>query len=146
MRLWAFIVSIFLITSCDYKECDLTIINNTDKELYFFTCPLNQEGIWTCNVAYKENSSDDPKYPDRYLDFENNTHSIGIGDTVADCIVNTSFKKFAHQYGGLTIAFFRREQIESKPPGEPLTVEDLYKKIDLTELDLRHMDYTIVIQ
>lgn len=146
MKFWVFLISIFLITSCDYKECDLIIINNTDKEFYFYTCPLDQQGLWTCNVAYKENITNDPKYPERYLDFENNPHSIGIGDTISDCIVNTSFKKLAQQYGGLTIAVYLREQIESKPPGEPLVPEDLYKKIDLTEFDLRHLDYQIVIR
>ena len=145
MRFWVFIVSIFLVTSCDYRECDLTIINNTDNELYFFTCPLDQEGLWTCNVAYNENTTNDPEYPERYLDFKNNPHSIGIGDTVADCIVNTSFKKFAQQYGGLTIAFYLREQIESKQPGEPLVPEDLYVKIDLTEFELKHLNYKIEI-
>jgi len=146
MKFWTILISILLITSCDYKDCDLTIINTTDKEFYFYTCPLNQEGLWTCNVAYNENSSNDPKQADRHLDFENNPHSIGIGDTVVDCIVNTSFKKLAQQYGGLTIAVYLREQIESKQPGEPLVPEDLYIKIDLTEFDLRHLDYQIVIQ
>ncbi|WP_128396928.1 hypothetical protein [Botryobacter ruber] len=107
---------------------------------------MNKENSWSYNIAYKHNISNDPKYAEKYLDFENNPYALGVGDTVVDCIVNTSFRQFSREYGGLTITSYLREKIEAKLPGDSLQPSDIYKKLDLTVGELEQLDYKVIIK
>lgn len=137
-----------LLISCDFRECDLTIINHTNEDLYFYTHPLHQEKKFSYNFALRENYLKDSTLEKYYYKFEPNNFSVPMNDTVKDCIINRSFKQFAKEYEGLTIVTYLKDVIEEKPKSYNymLQEKDIFKKIDLTFSELEESGFTVIIK
>jgi hypothetical protein len=65
-------------------------------------------------------------------------------DTLHPSRMNKSWKKFAAEKGGVTILFYKKD-IEKLPPKSPLTVKNIFKRIDLTTKQLDSLKYRIVL-
>jgi hypothetical protein len=71
-------------------------------------------------------------------------YTFNPGDMVHPSKMDTSWKTFAGEKGGITILFYKKE-IEKLPARVLLSTKDIYKKIDLTRKQLDSLKYKIVL-
>jgi len=119
---------------------DITIINNTSDTLYYDIdgYKLNAESVR--NMAYEHVTNEmTDKTIDTIPGYTFNPH-----DTVHPGKLDTSWKTFATEKGGVTILFYKKD-IERLPANQLLTVKNIYKRIDLTKHQLDSLKYRIVL-
>lgn len=142
---------IIIFTSCincgDRLYDDLKLINNSSDSLYFYIHPYKNENSYTYNIAYNvfdTGTINHIKY--KYvIDFSNNDYAILPFDTLRPQIFQTTWKGFAESEGGLTLLFYKKKTLESISYEQPLTKKLIFKRIDLTNIQLDSLNYMIIL-
>ena len=120
---------------------DIMIINNTQDTLYYEIGAYKFPRKNIRNMAY-EHIIDET--PNRSFDSIPG-YTFNPRDISRPGKLDTTWKKFAEQKGGVTVLFYKKD-IEKLSPNKPLTPDKIYRRIDLTIKQLDSLKYTIILK
>lgn len=141
--LTAFVIICMIISSCHVSmpHDDIMIINKTPDTLYYAIGGYKFRDKNIRNMAYERVTDE---MTNRTFDSIPG-YTFNPNDAARPGKLDTTWKKFAEEKGGVTVLFYKKD-IEKLPPNRPLTTDEIYKRIDLTKKQLDSLGYKIVLR